>query len=328
MKRTILFYIALAASLATTMAQRQYQPISILSADYHWREAYADLVTHNGDIDTGNVYYYDAYFNGDSITIDSITYKILVCKILRTNDSMTYGMREDSLGRVYIYRYGQNDRKIYDFSLHKGDTVWKTPHSSGGYTAEIVHSVDTTFIAGKYRKVISFALRQVQLHRRAGSDTIWDTIVNDYTPYTEDMYPAKIWIEGIGSYGGLVTVDVIDHDFNEDIRLLCSFSDGTENIHYGPFDCIPRTYALTTPESAPRIAAYPNPANERVTLEFGEARFHTLRLINAAGATVLQLPLTGHEPQLTLQLKGMPKGIYSCILSGKDGTATEKIVVE
>ena len=94
-------------------------------------------------------------------------------------------------------------------------------------------------------------------------------------------------------------------------------------------DCFFRfNISITYPESIPNITAYPNPTKDRVTLEFGEARFSTLRLVNTAGATVLETTLTGHEPQHTLQLKGLPAGIYSCILSGKDGTATEKIVVE
>ena len=321
MKRFLLT-LAVLAITATSFAQQTYQPVPMLSKENHWREAYAELFPYGYNIDTGDVYYSDVYLSGDSITLDSTTYKILVYKYSRTGDSSTVGIREDSLGRVFMWRYQQSDRKLYDFTLQKGDTTWKENRGEGSYVAELVHAVDTLQIAGKLRKKITFALLTVHRYR---SNDRWDTLV-DYTPYSDDS-PEKIWIEGIGSCGGLVYPYVMDTGYLDELRVLCNFHDDSSSFNFGPFDCFP-TSSLITTDAPPRITAYPNPAKERVTLEFGEARFSTLRLVNTAGATVLETTLTGKEPQHTLQLKGLPSGIYSCILSGKDGTATEKIVVE
>ena len=324
MKRLIILLVFVVFGLAATFAQQHYQPISLLSKENHWREAYAELFPYGYTIDTGEVYYSDVYLSGDSITIDSTTYKILVYKVSRTGDSSTIGVREDSLGRVFMYRYQQSDRKLYDFTLQKGDTTWKeNTGSRGSYIAELVHSVDTLLIANKMRKKITFAFLSVSILRLG--DGSWDTTVN-YTPYSDDS-PEKIWIEGIGSCGGLVYPYVIDTSYSDELRVLCNFHNDSNSFNFGPFDCFP-TNSITNPESTPSITAYPNPAKDRITFDFGGARFNTLRLVNTAGATVLETALTGHEPQHTLQLKGLPSGIYSCILSGKDGTATQKIVVE
>ena len=323
MKR-FLITLAVLAIAATAFAQQQtYQPVPLLSKENHWREAYAELFPYGYTIDTGEVYYSDVYLSGDSITLDSTTYKILVYKYSRTGDSSTIGVREDSLGRVFMWRYQQSDRKLYDFTLQKGDTTWKENRGEGSYVAELVHSVDTLLIAGKLRKKITFAFLSVSILRLG--DGSWDTIV-DYTPYYDD-FPENIWIEGIGSCGGLVYPYVMDTGYLDELRVLCNFHNDSSNFNFGPFDCFPMS-SLITPEALLRITTYPNPTKDRITLEFGEARFSTLRLVNAAGATVLETTLTGQEPQHTLQLKGLPAGIYSCILSGKDGTATEKIVVE
>ncbi len=323
MKKVFLFLLMAVAGLAATQAQQTYQPISLLSKENHWREAYAELFPYGYTIDTGEVYYSDVYLSGDSITLDSTTYKILVYKYSRTGDSSTVGVREDSLGRVFMWRYQQSDRKLYDFTLQKGDTTWKENRGEGSYVAELVHAVDTLLIANKMRKKITFAFLSVSILRLG--DGSWDTIV-DYTPYSDDT-PEKIWIEGIGSCGGLVYPYVMDTGYLDELRVLCNFHNDSSNFNFGPFDCFPMS-SLITPNAPPRITAYPNPTKDRITLEFGGARFSTLRLVNAAGATVLETTLTGQEPQHTLPLKGLPSGIYSCILSGKDGTATEKIIVE
>ena len=95
----------------------------------------------------------------------------------------------------------------------------------------------------------------------------------------------------------------------------------------GADDCVQTYSSLYRPKLEQKITAYPNPTKDRITLEFGEAQFEKLQVINTAGVVVREARLGG-QTQYTLSLKGLPAGIYSCILSGKDGTATEKIVVE
>ncbi|MBO7541440.1 MAG: T9SS type A sorting domain-containing protein [Bacteroidales bacterium] len=108
--------------------------------------------------------------------------------------------------------------------------------------------------------------------------------------------------------------------------MLCNFYNDSQSFNFGPFDCFP-TNSITTPEATPTITAYPNPAKDRITFDFGGAVFETLQVINTAGVVVREARLGG-QTHFSLPLKGLPTGIYSCILSGKDGTATEKIIVE
>ena len=118
----------------------------------------------------------------------------------------------------------------------------------------------------------------------------------------------------------------MDTGYLDELRVLCNFHNDSSNFNFGPFDCFPMS-SLITPEALLRITTYPNPTKDRITLEFGEAQFEKLQVINTAGVVVREARLGG-QTQYSLPLKGLPSGIYSCILSGKDGTATEKIVVE
>ncbi|MBQ3617772.1 MAG: T9SS type A sorting domain-containing protein [Bacteroidales bacterium] len=300
--------------VAAAYAQQQYQPVPFPTGRAYWCERYDSVGNRNGMLDYFHIR--NTFFlNGEDTIISGIFHKKLFFSYNGdTANAIFYGgLYEDSLRRVWysgeIPPHGEDVHVIssnnyscmlYDFSLKVGDTIDREIMTNTD--AQVVSLIDTIDIGGVLRKRIHFENM-------------------DFT-----------WIEGIGSSFGLLyyngetpTCDMCPNNV-----LLCNIQNGTLVYHLNNLEnseCF-STNATISPESAPRIAAYPNPANERVTLEFGEAQFHTLRLVNAAGYTVLQLSLTGHEPQLTLQLKGMPKGIYSCILSGKDGTATQKIVVE
>ena len=314
-----LFAFVLLAIANNTNAQSSYQ--SFLNGDsIQW---YVNILQENTCSEPPINYIFSV---SDSLFIDSNKCRKLTYCLSNGNYPHTVTrqfLSEDTLtGQLWLYYCYTNDtthfkkKLLVDMSLDLGDTFWSPLFYRNQFVDSLSYIVDSIlYINGKKHIFLS------------------NKNENDF------LLKSNLFIEGVGcsqlpfypiGYSGL-------SDWWEELGVLsCCYRNGVSEyrdtfIWYleDYEDCFFRfNISITYPESIPRITAYPNPTKDRVTLEFGEARFSTLRLVNTAGATVLETTLTGHEPQHTLPLKGLPSGIYSCILSGKDGTATEKIVVE
>ena len=320
--RKILIIIMLATAI-NTVAQSGYQ--SFLNGDtIQW-------YVNQDEIEEGFISY--LFSTGDTAIIDNLKCKELKYKYVWLNNDGTHSyqeyptntiqfLSEDTLtGKLWlIYRYSSDTtpfikKLIVDMSLNVGDTFFMPLIFRNRVIDTFNYVVDSVLYINNRKHIFM---------RDRGMRNLF--------------YGSNIFIEGVGSthflfypigYNGW-------EEWDWEFRLLsCCYKNGLSvfrDLYYFYLeendDCVMRRISITSPEATPSITAYPNPTKDRVTLEFGEARFSTLRLVNTAGATVLETALTGHEPQLTLQLKDLPAGIYSCILSGKDGTATQKIVVE
>ncbi len=315
-----LFAFVLLAIANNTNAQSGYQ--SFLKGDsIQWYMV--DDVLDAGE--SGLIFYVT-----DTHTVDSTLCKTLSCKQVwyDRNGNLQYFqtssigyLSEDTItGRLWLYFRKDNTlikKLIVDMSLDVGDTFVLPLFHDNNYGDDwdtLKYTVDSiAYVNGKKHIFMS--------------DKIYD-----------DFLLSNDFIEGVGSslfmFFPIEAYNMMELYWHSRF-LLCFYRDGVKefNADYGWLyedgydNCVPKL-SLITPDTPPHITAYPNPAKDRVTLEFGGARFSTLRLVNTAGATVLETTLTGQEPQHTLQLKGLPSGIYSCILSGKDGTAMQKIVVE
>ncbi len=313
MKRFLLT-LAVLAIAATAFAQQQtYHPVPFQLDNAIWYEYYVDAEAYENKQGKGDWYHY-GYFTLDTCdtVINNFKYKQVIAELNgELFNNTTLFIREDTIARRVYLMNRFTERVLYDFSLEVGDTA---PHYSFTQQFPIVQSIDTINIGGVLRKVINFS--------HSNDIDVW---FSNGTNYMQELS----WIEGIGSTQGFLFPFVESSEYGSFANVLVCYSSNDSIIYHNSHftDCMP-TNTITSPESTPSITAYPNPAKDRITLEFGEARFSTLRLVNTAGATVLETALTGHDPQHTLQLKGLPAGIYSCILSGKDGTATQKIVVE
>ena len=306
-------------------AQTGYQ--SFLNADttlwYMNHETYCDEPYHS----------YEFAATG-SFFIDSVFCRKLSCSyVVRHNDghysyipyttnTRNYLSEDTVSGKLWMYTCNVNDtthftkKLLVDMSLDVGDTFCLPLDFGDPYIDTLVYTVDSVlYLDGRKHIFMS------------------DKRVDEY------YLSINIFIEGIGSSSHLffpIGYYWYYPSYMPDISFLfCCFKDG---LHVymdtliwfldGVDDCVLTYSSLYRPKLEQKITAYPNPTKDRITLEFGGARFSTLRMVNTAGATVLETTLTGQEPQYSLPLKGLPAGIYSCILSGKDGTATQKIVVE
>ena len=324
-KKTLI--IIMLATAINTVAQTGYQ--SFLSGDtIQWN---IDNFSESG------ISHY-AFCATDTFYIDSVPCKKLNClRVYNRNGNYFYQeypsntrqyLCEDTImGRLWMYFCNNSDtthftkKLLVDMSLNVGETFSLPLYNYRGYYDDdtLVYIVDSIKnINGKKHIFMS------------------------YIDNRHDIYPANIFIEGVGS-AQFLFFPIASHCLNfsysgqEERFLLCNFKDG--NIEYYNYyyfyeenpnvsDCFPPVSEITQVGSTHiKITAYPNPTKDRITLEFGEAQFETLQVINTAGVVVREARLGG-QTQHTLPLKGLPAGIYSCILSGKDGTATQKIVVE
>ena len=312
MKRFLLT-LAVLAITATSFAQQTYQPVPFAQQKTFWCERYDSVGVVNGSL--GYIYLRYVYFtNGEDTVLNGFRWrKLFISPNGDTSNAIYQGaIYEDSLRRVWYYGPKPHHYDapftttssnyfllLYDFSLKVGDSYYPEENYINNFELLQVTSIDTIEMGGVLRKRIHFSGLEFD------------------------------WIEGVGSTLGLLYYDGLrpNCEFCPWNKLLCCIQNDSLIYHWGNGNCFP-TNSIEVPENILHITAYPNPTKGRITLEFGEARFSKLLLVNTAGATVLETTLTGHEPQHTLQLKGLPAGIYSCILSGKDGTATEKIIVE
>ena len=318
MKKVFLLMAMAVVGLAAAQAQQTYQPVSFPTGNAYWCERYDSVGNRNGMLDyfrIRNIF----FLNGEDTVMSGIRYKkMFFSNNGDTNNAYYYGgIYEDSLRRVwykgekpphiedihspaYVPPTSNNySCMLYDFSLEVGDTI---DHQFMINTdAEVVSLIDTIEIGGVLRKRIHFENR-------------------DFT-----------WIEGIGSSFGLLcyngetpTCDICPHNL-----LLCYIQDGSLVYHLENLEnseCF-STNAITSPESTPSITAYPNPAKDRITFDFGGAQFETLQVINTAGVVVREVRLDG-QTQFSLPLNSLPAGVYVYRLSNGKTATQGKFVVE
>ena len=317
MKKVLLLMMMAVAGLAATYAQQHYQPVPFQLDNAIWYEYYVDAEAYEIKQSKGNWYHYEQfYFDSCDLYIDSKKYREII--IIENGVPIHTGLvfREDSAARkIYVGRgTGSNFKEslFYDFSVQAGDTV--TRSFDENYDSEkkyIVDSIDTVSIGGVLRK---------RLHIHDDGHCV-------FTSYSS-FHINETWIEGIGSSLGLFYPSLIWAPTNvfENV-LVCYSSSGSVIYHDTNFtDCMP-TNSITSPEATPPITAYPNPAKDRITFDFGGAQFETLQVINTAGVVVREARIGG-QTQYSLPLKGLPAGVYLYRLQNGETATQGKLVVE
>ena len=150
----------------------------------------------------------------------------------------------------------------------------------------------------------------------------------------------NVFIEGVGvsNYMFLpVATDGWPSIPEVERTLLCSFKNGQLEFYNDLYfyrgtpvvlDCFPRVSEITQVGSTHiKITAYPNPAKDRITFDFGGAQFETLQVINTAGVVVREARIGG-QTHYSLPLKGLPAGVYVYRLQNGETATQGKFVVE
>ncbi|MBR4804381.1 MAG: T9SS type A sorting domain-containing protein [Bacteroidales bacterium] len=302
MKRLNVLLFLVAFGMAAAYAQQQYRPVPFQLDNAIWYEYYVDAGAYITKRDKENHFHFAQFtLDTNDFYLNRIKYREIIFISNGIAEHTGIGFREDTANRrIYICRSSGNtfeETLLYDFSVIVGDTVkrlWDNNYIGRRNSVSVVSSIDTVSIGGVLRKKINFSYVDAE-HLIITMDTLF--ICNEF------------WIEGIGSSLGLLFPSVLSNSMVMENLLVC-YSHNDSVIYHEPHfsDCMPAV-AIITPTSPSNITAYPNPAKDRITFDFGGAQFETLQVINTAGVVVRDARLGG-QTQYSLPLKGLPTGVY------------------
>ncbi len=262
---------------------------------------------------------YEVFFQGDTV-FQGLSYNIVrgypivsllnngtgpYCQPYAVNknvkSSIQAYMREDTVTkRVYIYRPMTADSVnykgdlLYDFSLKAGDSLLMSRYQmiSGIGTALVVDRVhDTILQNGASRKVFYF-----------------------------EKGNSQYYVESIGSFQGLYSA--VERPFEGNEYLDCVSSDSTQlwGSCFSILTCVPELERNNT------FSLFPNPAQDRITVELSAEGRYDLSMSNILGQVVSTLQFTGTKTELDAST--LPKGVYFVQVSSDQSKTAKKVVIQ
>jgi hypothetical protein len=248
---------------------------------------------------------------GDT-TIDNMVYKkIYECDYSPSISNKIYiaGIREDSIGRVYLLADSNfqvfstfidpgKEYLLYDFSFNVGDTLFvNDPLDS----VQIVVAIDSVMVDGQYRKRWRF----------------------NQSGITE-----REWIKGIGSTKGLFFP--ASYEFENFQSLTCyedinTFWLNTDFVS----DCFTIGIEQSLKSDVNEIFLNPNPAKDvlSIALNSNNEKIKNCKILDLNGREVIIKEVNNINPQL--DISSLSKGIYIIEITTKMGDIVrEKFVKE
>jgi len=216
------------------------------------------------------------------------------------------GMREDSIGRVYVYPdtnqsppgthlQSHTEYLLYDFTLQVGDTLMV---SNSFNIIQILSSIDSVLIDNHYRKLYTF--NAPGDHREV--------------------------IEGIGSVKGLFFPMVYGFEHGQ---MLTCYEDGDifwNNPALMGTDCF-SVWIQERRQEPDFVTVYPVPFSDQLHIDVGDVRNDdvTIHLFDITGRLMREHHLSGQK-EVTLDVANLAQGAY-ILKAISNGHATKTIKV-
>lgn len=232
------------------------------------------------------------YSVDDTITVDSTLYHVVTQH--RDSQVDTFLTREDTTGKVYVLR-DSIEVLLYDFAMQVGDSISQA--DIGGLTYKrAIHRIDTLVLGGVSRR---------RYH------------------YDSD----KWWIEGIGDVNQGPFYPWLHDDF-ESYANFCSYEYAGAVVYLG-YHCrnrYPDGIEESSKESSD-IQVFPNPVTAASTLAFlGELQNQgTVTITDLTGRVVKRF---ANRPNLSLEQKDFPPGMYIVLVETPDMVASKRFLVQ
>lgn len=305
------FIFALFLMLVSQNIQAQnYHPFPTKNA--RWAEYYMDwgnelFETHffalkDQDTTINNKIYHKIYHSTDTLFTED---KLLGG--IREEDKKVYLYAIDAIDSInYLFQHTYPSRKkevlLFDFSLKVGDSIYSDTHNIlladyPGYL-EIL-KIDSILTGSEYRK------------------RIWFGKHSDLIPLS-----TAAWIEGIGSYKGLL-FPIGDEPESHYNYLTCFSVEGVALYNpSGKCDCVTKTNLVN---KATKLEVRLKSDQPGFTVYFNGKNYTSLRLVDSFGAVRRVYNING-AASLEIRKENLATGVYLLVANGpKQKIATAKV---
>ncbi len=284
MKKLLFFTSIIAVCAIYTVNAQEYEYVPFPTENAIW-STFEKFPSNPQPYDKMNIIY--ALFDEDSIIGNKVCQKLF--KVYDTIPSregayLRYLMYEDNK-RIFIndLLFEEDSILLYDYNLHVGDKfeMGLPPHS----LLEVAE-IDTIILANKKRKRFWFTNSEI----------------------LDDLY----WIEGIGSTNGLLHPGVFVVGTHN--TLLC-FKNNCETIYYNNMfgTCYPdypiHYNSIISKEKTKQLNMYPNPASDKVTIEFDKKATGIINIYSIEGRLINNNAISNSNKH-EINLNDIKKGIY------------------
>ena len=246
---------------------------------------------------------YSIKMEGDT-SLNGLVYK----KIFHSYDSLNVNwvetdflIREDSLQKVYLRSYLNDEGVLYDFSLVVGDTFHY------GACDIIVSEVDTIMLDnGETRKRMKVMSQSIVI------DSLYDT---DY------------WIEGMGSAGGLLNHFGL-HCSTDHLEFLQCYYYDSELIYQPVSQTCFYVTAVDKIIASKEVAVFPNPTTGLFTIELKRTDWliDGIEIYTAIGNSLGALEMTGSNKEVNIST--LPNGMYHLLIRLSNGHLVSKRIIK
>lgn len=250
---------------------------------------------------------------GEDTLIAGKTYK----KIIESTDinllswNLRGYAREDTNKRVYFMNLSGIEGLVYDFDVNIGDTIdFYNPFSHIGYfdTTIVVVNVDSVFYGNTIRKVIDVA---------------------QYGTNASAVYGVERWIEGIGSFYGILENGYMIAQFVGWYNRLLCYHKNDSLIYQNPaynkcfFDADINEFSDKN-----LIKIYPNPAKEYIIVKFPtNIKETTVEIRDVMGRLLIKEDYSDYISQKQIDISALKTGVYYISVITKE-IITTKIIIK
>ncbi|WP_373835339.1 T9SS type A sorting domain-containing protein [Bacteroides heparinolyticus] len=226
----------------------------------------------------------------------------------------------NSEDKVYLYR-DQTFHLWFDFDAEVGDS-WPVPppdndnliSDTAGFL--IVEARGTEMVNGK-------ELKYIDVIDREGSEWGYGNYFYGQSPYTVRIY------ERIGPVGCYMFPETHwEADANEGGPFRCYEDEEIGHVSDFPYNCdyINPEYQAVVEQKNDRMEVFPNPVEESVGISMPSNTPFVVKLYDSMGRMIRVL--AGKESFLTINLDGLPSGLYFLTCDTETDTFSIKLIKE